>query len=316
MAFQIIETLLRPWLCCLVAQALLRLFTGIWALLFCLPIWPAPAPAPQAAKSFPDTDPLIQRVEQNQKNLESLVDAYTLTDTQTISTLDKNGKIRSQHIDKYYLTPTPYETFSIHVTHDGKPVSDSDLKKQQDQIERKLREYEKKSEKPGGVRQRKYFLFADIVANSRFTPLRWDQFAGKPVVVYTFEPKTPPHHKTGDLGTRIAEDLKGTMWIAPDDAEILRADFSNVAPLTFGYGFLGNAKSFQGYIEQSRIHNEAWLPLHQEFTAEGRQLVSGFRMRQVDDFSEYLKATTDVFQQIHPPKESGSDTTSTTAAPK
>lgn len=33
------------------------------------------------------------------------------------------------------------------------------------------------------------------------------------------------------------------MWIAADDAEILPVEFANVSPLTFGYGFLGNAKS-------------------------------------------------------------------------
>ncbi len=67
-------------------------------------------------------------------------------------------------------------------------------------------------------------------------------------MVYDFEPKTAPRRK-GDLATRIGEDLKGKMWIAPDDAEILRVEFANVAPLTFGYGFLGNAKSFEGYVE-------------------------------------------------------------------
>jgi hypothetical protein len=130
--------------------------------------------------------------------------------------------------------------------------------------------------------------------------------------VYRFEPKEALHG-TGDLSTRIAEDLKGNMWIAPDDAEILRVEFANVSPLTFGYGSLGNAKSFEGYVEQRKVHNEVWLPTHQEFVAEGRQLVQGFRIRQVDEFRDYLKATTDVFQQIHTPNASASDST---ASPK
>jgi hypothetical protein len=301
MVVQILESILRPWLCWLVVRVLIYLLACVCgALLFCFPGWPTP----QAQTSFPDTDPLIERVLQNQKEVESLLNAYTFTDNQTVYTLDKKGQARSQHTDTYYITPTPYESFVIHVAHDGKPVSEADLKKQQSEIERKLREYQKKAEKPGGVHPKNNLLFADIVVKSRFTAVRWDQVNGKPVVVYHFEPKRAPRGK-GDLGTKIAEDLKGNMWIAPDDAEILRVDFANVSPLTFG--FLGNAKSFEGYVQQAKVHDEAWLPLHQEFVAEGRQLIMGFRIRQVDDFSEYLKATTDVFQQIHTPNASAAD---------
>jgi hypothetical protein len=309
MIVQVLESIFGAWICWLVASVLAGLIGGVCsALLFCFPVWSPP----QAVNSFPDTGPLIQRVGQNQKEVESLLNSYTFTDNQTVYTVDKKGEVRSQHTDTYYITPTPYESFVIHVARDGQRVSEADLKKQQNEIERKLRKYEKKAEKPGGVHPKNNLLFADIVVKSRFTPLRWDQLTGKRVVVYQFEPKATPRGK-GDLTTRIAEDLKGSMWIAPDDAEILRVEFANVSPLTFGYGFLGDAKRFAGYVDQRKVHDEVWLPSHQEFVAEGRQFVVGFRIRQVDEFSEYLKATTDVFQQIHTPNGSAADST---AAPR
>jgi hypothetical protein len=299
------ESLLRPGLGRVKARVLSWLVGGVCgALLFCLPGWATP----QAADSFPDIDPLLQRVVQNQKKVESLLNAYTFTDKQTIYMLDKKGQVRSQHTDTYYITPTPYEAFTIHVARDGKPVSEADLKKQQSEIEHKLREYEKKAEKPGAVHPKRILLFTDIVVNSRFTPLRWDQASGKRAVVYNFEPKTAPRRK-GDLTTRIAEDLKGKMWIAPDDAEILRVEFANVSPLTFGYGFLGNTRSFEGYVDQRKVHDEVWLPTHEEFVAEGRQLIKKYRIRQVDELSDYLKATTDVFQQLRSPNAGAVDST-------
>jgi hypothetical protein len=308
MIAQILESMFRRWLCRLGAKALTCLAAGVCgALLFCFSGWATP----QVANTFPDTDLLIQRVVENQKEVESLLNAYTFTDNQTVYNLDKQGQVRSRHTDTYYLTPTPYECFTIHAARDGKPVSEADLKKQQSEIERKLREDEKKAEKPGGVHPKTILLFADIAVKSRFTPLRWDEVTGKRVVVYHFERKSALRRKD-DLAARIAEDLKGNMWIAPDDAEILRVEFANVSPLTFGYGFLGNAKSFEGYVEQRKVHDEVWLPMHQEFVAEGRQLVQGFRIRQVDEFSEYLKATSDVFQQIHTPHASAGDSTAAT----
>jgi hypothetical protein len=73
--------------------------------------------------SVPDTGRLITRVAQHQKDVEALLTQYTFTDKTTIYTLDKAGSVRSQHTDTYYITPTPYEVFTLHISHDGKPTS-------------------------------------------------------------------------------------------------------------------------------------------------------------------------------------------------
>ena len=68
-----------------------------------------------------------------------------------------------------------------------------------------------------------------------------------------------------------------------------------------GLNFMVSVKSFQGVVDQRKVNGEVCLPSRQDFVAQGRQLVAGFHIRQVSDFSDYLKATTDVFQQIHSP---------------
>src|SRR5579864_2576931 len=131
----VFESVLRPWVCRLRAKALTCLVTGCCGVWFsCCPGWAGS----QMANSFPDTDPLIRRVVENQKEVESLLNAYTFTDKQTVYTLDKKGQVRSQHTDTYYITPTLYESFALHVARDGKPVPASNLKKQQSEIEHKL----------------------------------------------------------------------------------------------------------------------------------------------------------------------------------
>lgn len=282
--------------------------TMLVALLLCAEGYTQSQPAQQAHDSFPDTDPFMTRVAQHQKDLESLLSQYTFTDRITTYALDKKGQVRSQHTDTYYITPTAYEFFTLHVRHDGKPVSQSDLQKQEKEIEHKIRQYEQKAQKPGEVHPKNDILFSDIILKSRFTPLRWDDIYGKRMIVYAFEPKSPPQHQ-GNLAGKVAGDMKGAMWISPDDAEIARMEFSSVSSLSLGLSLLGSVKGFAGFIEQQRVHDEIWLPSHQEFVAQGRQLVAGFRIRQVDEFSDYLKASTDVFQQIHPPKADASGDT-------
>lgn len=259
-----------------------------------------------AEPHFPDTAELMAQVTLDQKKLESLLSQYTFTDKVTLYVLDKNGKVRSQHTDTYYITPTAYEFFSLHVSHDGKAASQKNLDEQQRKIEKQMRDDERKMQKNEAFHPKDQILFAEIIARSNFTPLRWDQVNGATVVVYAFEPKSKSR-PTGNLTEKIAGDLKGKMWISPEEKEVLRIEFASVSPLSLG--LLGNVKGFQGVTDQQKFHGELWMPTRQEYVAEGRELFKGFRIRQVSEFSDYLKATTDVFQQIHSPSESSAQST-------
>ena len=261
----------------------------------------APSPASgdgTSAKPYPDTDALISRIASHQKDVEKLLTQYTFTDKTTVYTLDKSGAVRKQHTDTYYITPTPYEVFTLHISHDGKPLSQQNLEHQEKEIEHKLKAYERKAQKNPDAKPKDALLFADIILKSKFEPLRWEDVDGTPAIVYSFEPKAQPL-KRGSEDDKIASDMKGKMWINPDAGEVVRMEFTSVSPL--GLNFLVSVKSFQGVVDQRKINGEVWLPSRQDFVAQGRQLVAGFRIRQVSEFSDYLKATTDVFQQIHSP---------------
>jgi hypothetical protein len=258
----------------------------------------------QNTQPFPDTDTLIARAATHQKEVETLITQYTFTDKTTVYMLDKKGAVHSQHTDTYYVTPTPYEIFTLHINHDGKPVSQQNLEHQQKEIEHKLQNYERKAQKNPDARPKDTLMFGDIILKSKFEPLRWENVDGSPAIVYSFAPKAQPlRHGTAD--DKIASDLQGKMWINPEAAEIVRMEFTSVSSL--GLGMLVSVKSFQGVLDQRKVNGEVWLPSRQDFVAQGRQLVAGFRMRQVSEFTDYLKATTDVFQQIHAPSEATDD---------
>lgn len=259
------------------------------------------APSPTSGsgpsvKAFPDTEALISRVANHQKDVETLLTQYTFTDKTTVYTLDKSGGVRNEHTDTYYITPTRHEVFTLHISHDGKPLSQQNLEHQEKEIERKLKAYERKAQKNPDAKPKDTLLFADIILKSKFEPLRWEDVDGAPAIVYSFAPKSQLLRR-GSEDDKIASDMKGTMWINPDAAEVVRMEFSSVSPL--GLKFLVRVKNFQGVIDQHMVNGEVWLPSHQDFVAQGRQIVAGFRIRQVTEFSDYLKATTDVFQEIH-----------------
>jgi hypothetical protein len=177
-------------------------------------------------------------------------------------------------------------------------VSQSDLDQQERKIEKRMKEDERKAQRNQSIHPKDQLLFADIISRSKFTPMRWEQVNGLRTVVYSFEPSSTSRPK-GSLTDRIAADLKGKMWVSPEEEEIVRIEFASVSPLSLG--LLGNVKGFQGITEQRKFHGELWMPTRQEYVAAGRELFSGFRIREVSEFRDYLKATTDVFQQIHSP---------------
>lgn len=255
---------------------------------------------------FPGTAELMAQVAQDQKKIESLLSQYTFTDKTTVYTLDKGGNVRGQHTDTYYIAPTPYEFFSLHVSHDGKAVSQNNLDAQQKKIEKQMKEDERKAERNESLHPKDQMLFADIIAQSTFMPMRWEQIDGLNTVVYSFEPKSTSRPR-GSLTEKIARDLRGKMWISPDEKEIVRIEFASVSSLSLG--LLGNVKGFQGFTEQRKFHGELWMPTRQEYVAQGRELFKGFRIREVSEFSDYLKATTDVFQQIHAPSATAGEST-------
>ncbi len=253
----------------------------------------SPADAP-----FPDTAELMAQVAQDQKRIESLLSQYTFTDKTTVYALDKKGNVHSQHTDTYYVTPTAFEFFTLHVSHDGKAVSQNNLDEQEKKIEERMKQDERKAQRNESIHPRGQMLFADIIARSNFTPIRWEQIHGLRTVVYAFEPKSTSRPR-GSLTDRIAADLRGQMWISPEEKEVVRIEFASVSSLSLG--LWGSVRGFQGMAQQQKLQGELWMPIRQEYVAEGRELLKGFRIREVSEFSDYLKATTDVFQQIHSP---------------
>lgn len=286
------------------ARSILALiFIFVFAAVLVAPVG-AQSPSSSSQRPFLDTDLLISRVAEHQKDVEALLTQYTFTDKTTLYMLGKAGSVRSQHTDIYYITPTPYEVFTLHISHDGKPISQSNIERQEKEIEHKLTNYERKAQKNPGARPKDTLLFGDIIAKSQFNPLRWEDVNRTATVVYSFAPKTQPA-RHGSTDEKIASDMKGTMWVNPEAAEIVRMEFVSVSPL--GMNFLVNVKSFQGFVEQQKMSGEIWLPKRQDFVAQGREIVKGFRIRQVSEFSDYLKATTDVFQQVHTPNAVAGD---------
>ena len=250
--------------------------------------------ATPALAAFPDTGEFMRQVAEHQKLLEAALLQYTFTEKTTDYLLDKDEHVRKQHTDTYYVTPTSYEFFTLHVSHDGKPVSQDDTEGQIKKMQQRMKEDERKAQRNETIHPQGQMILADIITRSNFTPISRERINGLETIVYSFEPRATSRSQ-GNLVEKISGDLKGTMWIEPDEKVVVRVKFASVSSLSFG--LLGNVKGFHGVTEREKVQGGLWCPIRQEYFANGRELFKGLRIRQVSEYSDYIKATTDVIQQ-------------------
>jgi len=203
---------------------------------------------------------MLSLITQRQEDIQFQFKTYLFKDDATVYTLDRKGQLRHQRTETCYLRPSEQELFALHVGDNHKPTE---------------------------------VLFSDILRKSRLTPLRWESREEQRVIVYAFEPKSLLKDH-GNLGSRIAGNLKGTVWVSPSDGGIVRMEFQSVSALSLG--FLGSVKALDGLVEMQRTEDGVWLPLHQEFVVQGKNAVlfvtgirysRGFRIRKVDELSSY-----------------------------
>jgi len=182
----------------------------------------------QVPNPFPSGESMLSLITQRQEDIQSQFKTYLFKDDATVYTLDKEGQLRHQRTETCYLRPSERELFALHMGDKHQPIE---------------------------VR------FTDILGKSRLTPLRWENRNEQRVIVYAFEPKSLPKDNGGP-GSRIAGNLKGTVWVNPADGGIVRIEFQSVSALSLG--FLESLKALDGFVEMHRTEQGVWLPLHQE----------------------------------------------------
>jgi hypothetical protein len=246
------------------------LSTGIFSLVFVtLAFLSAPLFAVGETKhqteTFPDSAALLAAVVEHERTAELELQSLVFKDDVTVSELDARGQPRSTRSETRYFSGSGYRPFALHITTDGKSLD---------------------------------IPISQILGKSRLVALEWSKFDGRPVIVFSFEPQSPVA-KHGDLESRVEGDLKGTVWVSPNDASIVRFEFRTVLPIALGWGYLGCIDSLEGFVEMREAAGNLWFPARQEFVTQGKNAVAvvvgirfskKFRMQQTDELSRYAPA--------------------------
>jgi hypothetical protein len=211
-------------------------------------------------------------------------------------------------METFEVIPLEDGDYKRRVERDGKPLSESEQKKEQDKLEK---EFEKRSglsetekakleKKRLERRQKEERFWSEMLRAFAFRQTGQEEHENHPTKVIDFSPRSDyePPEEYADF--RLLKKLKGRLWVDEMDLQIVRAEIEFVEDFKMAAGLLIKINKGTTYsVVQKKVRDEVWLPYHDEITAQGRFLFfKGFELKIVSDYGSYRKFQTEV--SLHP----------------
>ena len=259
---------------------------------------------------LPDVGQLLMELEKNQKLVDALQDKYTYNVGETDIEVDGKGHVKEKSEKQYevfYLSGAAYWKL---VGKDGKPLSASEARKEQERAEKFIREHEeqKKKEKAAAARGKAKKKENDddvtilaFLQLAQFVHPRRERFRGQQVIVFDFEPR--PGYKPRNRAESLIHKLAGTIWIDEGARQVARLEARMLDSFRIGGGLLASIGRGSAVVfEQELLHNEVWLPNYAEMNLSARVfLVAGLKVNRILRFSNYQRFTVESTSEIKPP---------------
>ena len=270
---------------------------------------------------LPDPHALLKEAEKNQQRVEEIREDYTYTLHETDVEIDGKGKIKQKSENAYEVFRAHGQPIRKQILKNGRPLSQSEAKKEQERVEQAIRRAEKrkkeeqerkaKRERERARRQQHSdegeddgdddVGIGDFLRISQLTNPRRERFRGQEVVVFEFEPRLG--HKPRNRIESLVQRLTGSIWVDPNAKEVVRLEARLVDSFKIGGGLVASLGRGSALIfEQEMVHNEVWLPSYGEVDVTARVLLfGGLRTHRISRFSNYKKFNVESSQEIQSP---------------
>lgn len=219
---------------------------------------------------IPDVRQLMREVQEHQKRLEEVREAYTFSSAQTVQTIDGNGKVTKTET-------TDNEDFYVHghliertVKKNGQPLSAHDEQKEVERITKLI----EKAEKTPSDKE----LEGPSVSISRVLDImdvtnpRRENYRGRPALVFDFIGRK--NAKTHGLAEDASKKLKGTLWVDEADREVAHLEVMFQDNFHVAGGLVANVQKGSNFrFDQAPVDGQLWLPTGGEGNIQVRVLL-------------------------------------------
>jgi len=268
---------------------------------------------------LPDLKKLFEQIDANQKAIDKIKENYAGTRAEEETQYDKTGKVTKKEMKEYSFFYLDGDEVSTLVKKDGKPLSEAEQKKENEQTqkriteiqkhEKKKEEKEEKAKEEGKSEKEKDDPGIEVFLRSaQFVNPRRERFRGQDVLVFDFEPN--PEFKAKSLVEKLVKDLAGVIWVDEKANDVARLEAYFVGDFHLAGGMLASVQQGTSFVfEQAYLNNEVWLPTYEEAHIGARVLmVKGFKINAITRYSDYKRFNVETLNSIGKPKEANSAT--------
>ncbi|MBI3662394.1 MAG: hypothetical protein HY234_05015 [Acidobacteria bacterium] len=275
----------------------------------------------RSARPLPDLATILKELEKNQKKIDEIREDYTFTARETEVEIDGKGNIKQKSEEVYEVFFLQGRAIKKLVQKDGRALSESEQRKEQERVEKRIREIEQhkkeadaraaktqaaaknrgESDREKNKEDGDNFGISDFLRVCQLVNPRREHFRGREVVVFEFEPR--PGYKARNRAEAVVQKLVGVIWVDEDAREVVRLEARTTDSIRVGGGLVASlGKGAEFAFEQDRINNEIWLPRYAEVNLSARVLlVKGIKVHHIEEFSGYKKFRIETQQEIKPP---------------
>ena len=263
---------------------------------------------------LPDLKKLFEQLDSNQKQIDKLKENYAGTRLEEETEYDKSGKLTKKEEKEFTFFYLDGEEISTQVKKDGKELSVSEQKKENEQTQKRIEEVQKQTKKKEAKAEKAKEEGKDekekdepgievFLRTSQFVNPRRERFRGQDVLVFDFEPN--PEYKPKNLVERLVKELAGVVWVDEKANDVARLEAYFVGDFHLGGGILASVQKGTSFVfEQAYLNNEVWLPTYEEAHVGARVLlVKGFKLNEITRYSDYKRFNVETLNSIGKPKE-------------
>lgn len=250
---------------------------------------------PASPAPLPDSSSLIHDVETCERSSEELRKKYFYRAATIAEETDKNGKVKDTKTEVREIQFIEGVLVDRIVERDGKPLSDKDKKKEDERVEKQVKEGKEKrakAEQKGkdtGPRGNDVVSVARILELGSFSNPRRETYKGRSTILMDYN--GDPHAKTHSRFEEVFKLLSGTVWIDEPTRCLVRGRGMFTDNFHIGGGLVVNIQKGTHFnFEKTLVNGEIWLPA--QIDGEGSLRVLLFihmQGRQKTTFSGYRK---------------------------
>jgi hypothetical protein len=221
---------------------------------------------------------------------------YTWVQRSETRELNSSGAVKSTDVRVSEFIQIYGEPFERLVSKNGKSVSEKERAKQDEKINKLIRERQNETPEQRQKRLAEYdrkqaekrAFVQEIAEAFNFNILPSESISGRNAYVLEGTPR--PGFRPRRKESALLLKFRFRVWLNSNDCNLIKLDAQAVDTVSIGGIVARIAKGTRVTYEQTNVNDEVWLPRHIAVKADGRLLLlKKFNLEQDVSFSDYRK---------------------------